>query len=88
MLHCGDNGNPVEINGTPLDVITEFGCLFHAFMRGIPRVHRETIAELLLFTLKTAFGANGVGDIEIDEDAAKRAAEEYMANLTRGKKGE
>ena len=88
MIHCGDHGNPVDINGTPLNIISEFGCLFDAFMRGIPRVHRETIAELLLFSLKIAFGANGVGEIEIDEDAAKRAAEEYMASLIREKKGE
>jgi hypothetical protein len=69
-------------------LVTEFGCLFDAFMRTIPRVHRKTMAELLLFSLKIAFGSNGVGEIDIDEDAAKHAAEEYMASLTRGKKGE
>ena len=88
MIHCGDRGNLVKIEGTPLGLIAEFGCLFDAFMRETPRVHRKMTAKLLLFSLKMAFESNGVGEIDIDDDMAKCAAEEYMEKLTRGKKGE
>ena len=48
----------------------------------------EMTAKLLLFSLKMAFESNGVGEIDIDDDMAKCAAEDYMEKLTRGKKGE
>jgi hypothetical protein len=88
MLHCGDNGNPVEIEGKPLDLVAGFGCLFDAFLKVTPDEHREVMAELLKFALETACESYGVKNVKVNEDAAKRAAEEYMASLTRGKKGE
>lgn len=88
MLHCGDHGNPVVIGGKPLDLVAGFGCLFDDFLKITPDEHREVMAELLKYMLETACEKYGVKNVKVNEDAAKYAAEEYMASLTRGKKGE
>ena len=88
MLHCGNYGNPVDIEGKPLDLVAEFGCLFDAFLKITPDEHREITAELLKFALSTSCVKYGVKGFETDEQAAKRAAKEYMKSLTMDKKGE
>lgn len=88
MLHCGYHGSPVEIDGNPMALLAEFGCLFDAFLKITPDEHKEIMAEFLKYTLEIACEKYGVKNVKVDEQAAKRAAEEYMTNLTRDKKGE
>lgn len=82
MVHYDHNEDKIIIGGKNLEILGEFGCLFHAFFKNTPPRFRDDIHKIMRHTLDDALeNVKAAGEGATDEDIINA----YINNILKPK---